>query len=86
MERELKGSRGFTTMWPWRGHLPTGPRADLLYDCDILNYSLCADGPGRADLGEEGGQLRENKEQTGSWAVIQEGSNEREGDGSTSWC
>lgn len=30
--------------------------------------------------------LGKNKEQTGSWAVIQGGSHEREGDGSTSWC
>ena len=30
--------------------------------------------------------LGKNKEQTGSWAVIQGGSHEREVDGSTSWC
>lgn len=58
----------------------------MLYDYDIPNYSLCADGPGPAALGEEGGQLRENKEWTGSWAVIQGGSHKKGGDGSTSWC
>lgn len=64
----------------------SGPREGGLYDYDIPHYSLCADGPGPADLGEEGGGLRENKEQTGSWALIQGGSHETEGDGSTSWC
>lgn len=58
----------------------------MLYDCDIPIIVLCADGPGPADLGEEGGQLMENKEQTGSWAVTREGSHKRQGDGTTSWC
>lgn len=58
----------------------------MLYDYDILNYSLCVDGLGSVVLGEEGGQFRENKEWIGSWVVIQGGSYKKGGDGFISWC
>lgn len=55
----------------------SGPQAGTFEDYDISDYGLCADGAGPADLGEEGRQLRGNKERTGSWAVIQREPQER---------
>lgn len=40
----------------------SGPQAAVIHEYDIPNYSLCTDGPGLADLGEEGGQLRKFKD------------------------
>jgi hypothetical protein len=48
----------------------SGPQAGMFYDTDILNHSLCADGPGLAMLGEECGQLGKKTGCTSSWAAI----------------